>query len=107
MKRIIVLFSILVLLVPFTAVAQIDCCEGNFDCDQDVDGTDASMFNSDYGRSSLENPCSSCVPLEPIEKTGQVECYDDLGNVINCAGTGQDESIKWDMKGTLIMVMEL
>ena len=50
MKRIIVLCSILLLLVPFAAVAQ-DFCEGNFDCDQDVDGSDASVFKSDFGRS--------------------------------------------------------
>ena len=58
MKRIIVLFSILLLLVPFAALAQeIDYCEGNFDCDQDVDGSDASLFKSDFGRSALNNPC--------------------------------------------------
>ena len=34
-------------------------CEGNFDCDQDCDGTDASLFKSDFGRSNFENPCES------------------------------------------------
>ncbi len=59
MKRIIVLCSILLLLVPFAAVAQ-SPCEGNFDCDLDVDGSDASVFKSDFGRSSLKNPCPTC-----------------------------------------------
>jgi len=58
MKRIIVLCSILLLLVPFAVVAQhIVYCEGNFDCDQDVDGSDASLFKYDFGRSGLRYPC--------------------------------------------------
>ena len=32
-------------------------CEGNFDYDSDVDGTDASVFKSDFGRSGFKNPC--------------------------------------------------
>ena len=36
-------------------------CEGNFDCDQDCDGTDAALFKSDFGRSSFNNPCPTCV----------------------------------------------
>jgi hypothetical protein len=33
-------------------------CEGNFDGDKDVDGTDASFFKSDFGRSKIQNPCT-------------------------------------------------
>lgn len=69
---------------------EIDYCEGNFDCDQDVDGMDAAMFKTDFGRSSIFNECPTCPPIERIAKTGQTSCYDDLGNVIDCAGTGQD-----------------
>ena len=32
-------------------------CEGNFDADQDVDGTDAARFKSDFGRSTFRDPC--------------------------------------------------
>jgi hypothetical protein len=32
-------------------------CEGNFDFDQDVDGTDAARFKSDFGRSPFSDPC--------------------------------------------------
>jgi hypothetical protein len=34
-------------------------CEGNFNCaaDQDVDGSDASLFKTDFGRSGFNNPC--------------------------------------------------
>ena len=34
-------------------------CEGNFDGDADVDGTDASVFKADFGRSGFKNPCSN------------------------------------------------
>ena len=32
-------------------------CEGNFDYDQDVDGSDAARFKSDFGRSFFSDPC--------------------------------------------------
>ena len=32
-------------------------CEGNFDADDDVDGSDATFFKSDFGRSRFSNPC--------------------------------------------------
>ena len=28
-------------------------CEGDFDCDRDSDGSDASTFKEDFGRSTL------------------------------------------------------
>jgi len=34
-------------------------CEGNFDCDEDCDGTDAAKFKIDFGRSTFNNPCES------------------------------------------------
>ena len=33
-------------------------CEGNFDCDFDVDGSDAQFFKTDFGRSPFFNPCT-------------------------------------------------
>ena len=32
-------------------------CEGNFDQDSDVDGGDAALFKSNFGRSGFKNPC--------------------------------------------------
>jgi hypothetical protein len=60
MKRILLLLAVFLLVaVPF-AMAQ-DLCEGNFDCDEDVDGTDAAVFKSDFGRSPFSDPClKSC-----------------------------------------------
>ena len=39
----------------------IDRCEGDFDGDTDVDGTDAAVFKSDFGRGGYSNPCTPCV----------------------------------------------
>ena len=73
MQRIVVLCSILVLLVPFAAWAQVDFCEGNFDYDQDVDGTDAFTFKTDFGRSSILYPCPGGFAAVP--QTGQTTSY--------------------------------
>jgi len=54
------------------AIAQ-GVCEGNFDCDQDVDGTDAAIFKSDYGRSAFDRPCPACDITLPV--TGQTTSY--------------------------------
>jgi hypothetical protein len=35
-----------------------DCCEGDLDADGDVDGSDASGFKTDFGRSDYNSPCS-------------------------------------------------
>ena len=32
-------------------------CEGDFDCDEDCDGTDAAKFKTDFGRSGFNRPC--------------------------------------------------
>jgi hypothetical protein len=37
-------------------------CEGNFACDLDVDGTDASIFKLYFGRSTFNNPCTAFDP---------------------------------------------
>jgi hypothetical protein len=34
-------------------------CEGNFDGDEDQDGTDAALFKLHFGRSSFSNPCTN------------------------------------------------
>lgn len=37
-------------------------CEGNFTCDADVDGSDASTFKTDFGRSKILNSCTNANP---------------------------------------------
>jgi hypothetical protein len=86
MKRLI-LIAMVVLLSSSIAFAQ-DICESDFTCDGDVDAADVSTFLEDFGRSEFFNPCPPCVPPEPVLKTGQINCYDALGNIIDCAGTG-------------------
>jgi aminopeptidase N len=51
-------------------------CEGNFDCDEDCDGTDAATFKIDFGRSSFFNPCTNGLPCN-----GDFDCDSD------CDGT--------------------
>jgi hypothetical protein len=51
-------------------------CEGNFDDDEDCDGTDAAFFKTDFGRSSFLNPCTNSLPCN-----GDFDCDRD------CDGT--------------------
>ena len=53
-----------------------DVCEGNFDCDEDCDGTDAGIFKLDFGRSPFNDPC---IPLDP--------CLGDFDGDEDCDGT--------------------
>ena len=55
MKTLLLVISIVIL--PFTAIAQDDFCKGLADYDNDVDGTDASMFKTHFGRSAFLDPC--------------------------------------------------
>jgi prenyltransferase beta subunit len=48
-------------------------CEGNFDGDADVDGTDASTFKKDFGRGRFSNPCTNAAPCN-----GDFECDKDV-----------------------------
>ena len=34
-------------------------CEGDFDCDGDVDNSDTALFKADYGRNQHKNPCTN------------------------------------------------
>jgi len=92
MKRLMVVISVVAMLMfsLSTVMAQVDYCEGNFDYDLDVDGTDAFTFKTDFGRSKIINPCPPDGPA-PVPQTGQILCYDtDGGSPIECTGTGQD-----------------
>jgi len=39
-------------------------CEGNFDCDRDVDATDVTSFLADFGRSIYNKPCINADPCD-------------------------------------------
>jgi hypothetical protein len=51
-------------------------CEGNFDCDEDVDGTDAATFKADFGRSMFFDPCSN-----------ENQCHGDFDCDVDVDGT--------------------
>ena len=48
-------------------------CEGNFDNDQDQDGSDAATFKLDFGRSSFFGPCTDGDPCN-----GDFDCDVDV-----------------------------
>jgi hypothetical protein len=48
-------------------------CEGNFDCDFDVDGADAAQFKQHFGRSKFQNPCTNGDPCK-----GDFDCDTDV-----------------------------
>jgi hypothetical protein len=48
-------------------------CEGNFDGDEDQDGSDAFTFKVDFGRSPFRNPC---IPADPCN--GNFNCDEDV-----------------------------
>ena len=58
MKRII-LIAVELLLSPSMAMAQ-DFCKGDFTCDGDVAGEDATEFLSHFGRGQYDHPCPQC-----------------------------------------------
>lgn len=59
-------------------------CEGDFDCDCDVDGSDAAGFKSDFGRSGFNFPCPPCLGPAPVPKTGMT----------TSEGTGDDGDLE-------------
>ena len=48
-------------------------CEGNLDCDQDVDGSDAELFREHFGRSFFNNPCT-----DDPQCFGDFDCDQDV-----------------------------
>jgi hypothetical protein len=48
-------------------------CEGNFDDDQDQDGSDAATFKADFGRSPFSRPCANGDPCN-----GDFDCDVDV-----------------------------
>ena len=52
---------------------ELEPCEGDFDCDGDVDGSDALKFKLDFGRSQYSNTCESGNPCD-----GDFTCDGDV-----------------------------
>ena len=70
--RVLGLVACLVLLSVSFVMAQ-DVCEGDFDCDQDVDAADVAKFSADFGRSSFFYPCNN-----ESQCNGDFDCDGDV-----------------------------
>lgn len=84
MKQILAIMAVIVLMSAPVIAQEIDYCEGDFDCDGDQDGSDASKFKTDFGRSTFKNPCPPPNPAPSlVPKTGQTVSYeqDDDGDL--------------------------
>ena len=66
-------FTLLLFFLVTTVFAQ-DICVGDFDYDGDCDGSDATRFKQDFGRSVFKNPCPPDSPV-PVAKTGQTTLH--------------------------------
>jgi hypothetical protein len=54
-------------------------CHADFDCDADVDGSDALTFKHNFGRSRIQNPCSDANLCDgDFDTDSDVDGYDAL-----------------------------
>ena len=83
--KVLALLGCLLLLSSTTVLAQ-DFCQGNFDYDDDVDGTDAAVFKQHFGRSLFKSRCPPDGPA-PMARTGQTQCWDENGAERTCSDT--------------------
>ena len=59
-KKVLGVVLCLLILSVSNALAQDDCCLGDFECDGNVDGSDAVLFKTDFGR----RDCPTCATGE-------------------------------------------
>jgi len=78
MNKTLALTAIFLLLSAPIVFAQTHC-NGNFDCDQDVDADDVTEFLNHFGRNQYNNPCPDCYdspcPCIPCPY-GMIDCSD-------------------------------
>jgi hypothetical protein len=52
-------------------------CNGDFECDTDVDSSDAAKFKSDFGRSNMHYPCPECASQVPWCGYNTLSCVEE------------------------------
>lgn len=104
MKRLCMILTVVAFMFSLTVLPAfpqpIDYCEGNFDYDDDQDGSDAFIFKTDFGRSTFGNPCPPNGPA-PIPQTGQT--FNFWGNddgFYECGLTLHDQRFTNNCDGT-------
>ena len=85
-QKLSLVFACVALFSVNAAMAQVDYCEGNFDYDRDQDGTDAFTFKSDFGRSTIVNPCPG--GFAAVAKTGSGQSQSMYGWDDGCLQEG-------------------
>ena len=70
MRKLFLIIGVSLVFLFLTGFQSFAQCEGDFDCDGDVDGTDLAVFAADFGRTD----CAPNGPA-PVEKTGQTTSY--------------------------------
>ena len=77
MKRLMVVLAVAAVFLFSLSISvkaqPVDYCEGNFDNNLTVDGLDASTFKADYGRSTIQRPCTNAAPCH-----GDFSCNGNL-----------------------------
>ena len=66
-------------------------CEGNFDGDEDQDGSDGVMFKADFGRNRFNNPCDG-INIFATGTSGAILHY--TGTIWNEMETGTTEPLR-------------
>ncbi len=85
-KKLSLVLACLLVVSVMPVLAQVDFCEGNFNYDNDVDGSDASLFKSDFGRSGLLAPCPG--GFAGVAKTGSTQAQSTYGWDDGCLQEG-------------------
>ena len=71
MRKLFLIIAVSLVFVFLTSFQSFAQCEGDFDTDGDVDGSDLAVFAADFGRTD----CPPNGPA-PVEKTGQTTLYE-------------------------------
>lgn len=86
MKKLFLVTGLILVFLGFTSIPGLAQCEGDFDCDGDVDGSDLSVFAADFGR-------TDCSPCESLWQQNGSDIYYNDGNV----GIGTSSPV-WELE---------